>query len=243
MINFFIKLSFVALKLINRENIMNKIILTFLFCLYASFLSAQQMYLTNINGDPVLTKTYTEIIGSAFLSDNWIYGTVTTINGKTYKNINLKYDLFKDEPYFKQKENDEGLYAFTEKIKTFTLVNLGVEETYLMGFPAVDNYTPDSYYQVLGKINENYFLKKTIKTISESRPYNSSTTEKTFIELQVYYLFKDGKMIKFKPSKKEFLANFPAQSEKINAYLKTNDVDFKNGKDLGGLFSHILGAN
>jgi hypothetical protein len=229
--------------LFNLENIMNKFIITILISLSANLLSAQQMYLTNINGDPVFTKTYTEIKGSAFLSDLWLEGTAVTVNGATYKNIKLKYDLFKDQPYFKQKEADEGLYSFTETIKTFTLINLNVEETYMLGFPAVDNLTNDSYYLVLGQYQGNYLLKKTIKTVSESRPYNSTSTEKTFMEQQVYYLLKDGKMSRFKPSKKEFLTYFPNQTEKINTYLKANDVDFKNAAELGKLFNHILVTN
>jgi hypothetical protein len=221
---------------------MNKIILTFLLCLSASFLSAQQVNLTTINGEPITTKAYTEIIGSVFYIDKWIEGDVSTVDGKVFKGVNLKYDTFKDLLYFKQRNNDD-LYLFTDKIKSFTLLTVNGEEKFISGFLPVDNFTNNSYYQVLGKNEENYFLKKSIKSILENKPYNSAIVEKTFTEIQVYYLFKDGKMIKFKPSKKEFLANFPAQSEKINAYLKTNDVDFKNGKDLGGLFSHILGAN
>ena len=222
---------------------MNKFIITIFICLSVKLLSAQQMYLTNINGDPVFTKTYTEIIGSAFLSDNWLEGTATTINGATYKNIKLKYDLYKDQPYFKQKESEEGLFSFTEKIKTFTLNYLNEEQIFLMGFPVVDNLNQNSYYQVVGVHKENYLLKKIIKTVSESRPYNSTITEKTFMEQQVYYLFRDGKMYRFKPSKKEFLAYFPNQTEKINTYLKANDIDFKNTADLGKLFNLIEESN
>jgi hypothetical protein len=221
---------------------MKKITLSILLSVYTLLSTAQQMYLTNINGDPVLTRSYTDVIGSAFLYDNWVEGSVFTLNRKNYIKINLKYDLVKDQPYFKQKDN-ENLFSFTEKIKSFTLLNNNNEENYISGFPAVDNFSEDSYYQVLGTGKDVYLLKKNVKSISESRPYNSSNIEKTFVDNKVYYLFKNGKMEKFKPSKKEFLALFPAQSDQINSYLKAENVDFKNDQDLGKLFNHIVGLN
>lgn len=81
-------------------------------------------------------------------------------------------------------------------------------------------------------------LIKNYKIIIETKPYNSPTVEKKYEEIKSYYILKDGKINLFKPSRKDILMIFEDKSEKIDSYLKSEKIDFKNNIDLVKVFKY-----
>lgn len=195
----------------------------------------------DITGKPVMLKDYTNVTGFPYLNDNWTKGSVTTMKGKVYNNLFLKYDLVEDVVYFKS-DKDESL-LFIDPIKSFELDLDNNIESFTNGFLSVDNYTYLSYYQVIFKGDKMTLLIKDKKYISETKPYNSATTERKFIENNTYYIFRNGKMEKFKPSKKDILALFNDKSEQVSSFIKTSNIDFKNNIDLVKVFDFYYSLN
>ncbi len=193
-------------------------------------------YQQDVQGRPILAITYTDVIGTPFLFDNWIKGTVWLENGSVYKEVFLKYSSFNDELFFKNPK-DEILLAFVLPVKSFSL-EIGTE-TYLYrnGFPEIDNFGKKTFYRVLfdGGIT---FLVKNYKTMMENKPYNSATIEKKFVENNGYYVFKDGAMKRFKPTKKDFLELFSTKASEIETFIKKEKIDFKNNSDLIKIFEY-----
>ncbi|HYK76615.1 MAG TPA: hypothetical protein VEV16_06545 [Daejeonella sp.] len=45
-----------------------------------------------LTGTPLVAKNYTDIEGSPYLFDDWVWGEVKLVNGTVYPNIPLKFD-------------------------------------------------------------------------------------------------------------------------------------------------------
>ncbi|MBK0382009.1 hypothetical protein I5M32_03475 [Pedobacter sp. SD-b] len=207
--------------------------ITILFFFIIS-LNTKAQYLQDISGKPLSFKAYTDVIGNPYLYDYWSDGSVVTKGGVTHDKLALKYDIVKDEIYFMADKNIP--MAFVDSIKTFVLDKVTGKEIFTNGFPEVDNFDNKSFYQVLFKGSDVLLLFKASKYITETKAYGSATTEKKFNENNSYYLYKDGKMEKFKPSKKEFLQIFKDQGAQVETFLKKENIDFKNNLDLVKVF-------
>ena len=192
-----------------------------------------QVYLRDILGRPIRELSFVDVIGSPFANDEFLKGNVILNNDDEYENVPLKYNTYNDELYFKNAK-DEMLLSFVIPVKCFKLAG----QTYLNGFPEIDNFTKKSFYGLLAG-NKIKLLFKSYKTILETRPYNSPHAEKRFESYKAYFILKEGKMYRFKPSRKELLDLFDSSSPKIEEYIKKEKVYFKNDSDLVKIFDFI----
>jgi hypothetical protein len=193
-------------------------------------------YIQDIQGKPLMEMSYTDVTGTPYLYDSWTKGSVELENGAVYRDIELKFSVFKDELFFKN-TNDETMMAFVLPVKSFLLERGVQKDLYRNSFPDIDDFNQKTYYQVLFDGNIK-LLFKAYKSLLEIKPYNSATTEKKFSDNSNYYLFIDGTIKRIKPSKKEFLEIFKDKTIEIDSYLKNEKVDFKNNKDLTKLFEY-----
>jgi hypothetical protein len=211
--------------------------LTLLFIFITAIsLKAQtyQTYVHDIDGKPISLRNYTNVTGSPYLNDTWNKGSIITESGKTFVDIQLKYNIVEDVIYFNSDKNEPKL--FVEPVKSFEFDNDGIRKNFSNGFPDVDNFNYSTYYQILYKGAKASLLYKNSKYITEAKAYGSATIEKKFTDNSSYYILRNGSMEKFKPSKKEILALFNDKSNEVNSYLKKSDIDFKNNADLAKVF-------
>lgn len=164
--------------------------------------------LTDMNGRVWMVNTYAEIKGSPFLVENWVQGNVKFANGKVLNNIALKYDQIKDELLFKGKNNED--YYFSDPVKEFSLTYIDKDQEFNRkfsnGFPASKNLTDKSFYEIIvdGKVK---LLKKNMKSITETKEFNSATVVKEVNENIGYYLAKGNELIPIKKMDVKTLAN------------------------------------
>lgn len=206
------------------------LILIFTISLKAQFIQN----LPDLQGKPLSESTYSNVSGTIYLYADWVKGTVEQGNKISYKDVELKYNTYKDELFFKNPK-DGSMLSFVLPVTSFSLAINGKIEIYRNGFPAIDNFNTNSFYQVIfdGGIK---LLFKSFKTLIEVKPYNSTTTEKKFIDNSVYYVLKDNVMTKFKPTRKDFLELFNSKSNEIDAFIKKEKIDFKQNQDLAKVF-------
>ncbi|MCY7291618.1 MAG: hypothetical protein LH615_05480 [Ferruginibacter sp.] len=195
--------------------------------------SKAQVYLQNIQGTLIKGKSFTDVIGSPFLNDEFVNGNVALTNGDEFDGVPLKYSSYDDELFFKNPK-DGSLLGFVVPVKSFELLG----QNYIRGLPAVDNFTENSYYVLIAD-SKVKLLFKNYKTIIENKLYGSANTEKKFEDNKVYYVFKEGKMLRFKPSKKGLLEIFSDKTTEIDSYLKKEKVDFKSNDELAKVFKYF----
>ena len=204
---------------------------TILLLLFINGVSKAQ-FLQDIQGRVITEQSYTDVIGSPFLNDAFVNGNVILTNGVKFQSVALKYSSYNDELFFKNPK-DESLLSFVVPVKSFELLG----QMYINGFPAIDNFTENSFYQLIANSSVKLLLKN-YKTILENKAYNSASTEKKFEDNKIYYVFRDGKMKRFKPSKKDLMETFADKSSEIDVFLKKEKVDFKNNADLVKVFEY-----
>jgi hypothetical protein len=204
---------------------------TILLLLLINGISKAQ-FLQDVQGRPIFESKHVDVVGTPFLNENWVSGTIVLQNGLIYKDILLKYSEYDDELFFKNLK-DNSMMSFVQPVKSFELLG----KKYENGLPAIDNFTQQSFYELItdGKVK---LLFKTYKTILESKPYNSATTEKKFQDYKAYYILRDDKINRFKPSKKDVLETFKDKNLEIDAFIKREKVDFKNNADLDKVFKY-----
>lgn len=202
---------------------------------------AQNMYMSDVSGRPIVGNIYENVTGSPYLSADWISGSVELTDAKVYNNVSLKYDEINDDVIFKGKD---GVAMAADNVKQFKLAPYGdVKDSTLFrsGFPAVKSNTVKGFYEVLvdGKVK---LLKKTSKRINTSREYNSASVDKTVIASSTYYLFtQNGNMIFISKDKKSILKELTGKEAELNTFISAEKLNLKNDADLAKLVTYYNG--
>lgn len=193
----------------------------------------------DVNGRPVLERKYTDVEGNPYLTEQWLKGSVTLVSGESYNNLMLKYDLVKNEPLF-QNSNGEVM-TFVNPVRQFTLTGAANSEKsdllFRNGFKAADGGTAETFYQVLSE-GETPLLKKVVKVVDETKAFNSATAVKTFQQVQMYFLVKDGLPLKVRKEKKVILEALGDHSPELEDYIKTNKLNLKSEPALVSLVTY-----
>lgn len=207
--------------------------------------AAAQFAVVDNMGQPILSKPYTDVQGSAYLYDNWMKGSVTNGKNVTYEGVYLKYDQVADELTFKSESGEAKI--FTQPITEFT-INVGTDDAVLAtrvfrkGFVPVDGASPNTFYEVLAD-GQTQLLKRTSKSIFEELPYGSSTKVKKFQAELHYYLSKDAKLTKIRNDKKALLKALSNKETELETYIKNNKLDLKKDADLAKVVDYYNSIN
>ncbi|WP_129717194.1 hypothetical protein [Pedobacter sp. SYP-B3415] len=196
-----------------------------------------QNYIEDRAGRPIKSSANVDITGDPMLFPDWVQGTVELAGNKSYKDVYLNMNLIDQEIVFKGKSGEK--LAFTEDVTSVVFNDTESARKRLIkkGYPAANGITPSDFLEVLAD-GSLTLLKKNSKIIWQEKVYNSATTKQTVIPKNVYYLFDKtaNKISVLKPSKSAIVAQLSKHKSEIDAYLKTNKIDFANDQDLTKLF-------
>lgn len=191
-------------------------------------------------GKPIIMKTYTDIVGSPYLSDDWAKGVVKLDNGDTYKdNLYLKYNQLNDELYFRSK-NDETL-AFVNSVKEFTITygndNVIEEKHYKNGFKNIPGANSNTNFEILAD-GTVQLLKRVSVTISESKEFNSAVIKKAFERNYKYYLIIGNNVSQVRSDKNTILKVLGNKRGEVETYIKTNKLNLKSDSELAQVIKY-----
>ena len=193
----------------------------------------QQIFLSDVNGRAFENK-YADINGSAYLFPDFKFATIELAYGRKYANVKARLILVENEVNFIASNGEEGyigkgmvhVISFNDSskqgIKTYT---------FQTGFPKTDNQTVIHFYQVLvtGKIA---LMKSINKNIEEHLNELSGEKSKEFAVRENIYLQIGGELKRIKKEGSFFLEAMSDQKDLINAYIKSNKVNFKAEEQL-----------
>ncbi|MDB5122319.1 MAG: hypothetical protein JWP94_448 [Mucilaginibacter sp.] len=201
---------------------------------------AHAQFAENINGVPMRTISgYTNVSGSPFLSDQWAKGMVKMADGRTFKDVLLKYDQLKDELYFQDKKKDTLI--FVDPVREFKM-EYGAgdelhEKLFRNGYKNIPNSTENSFFEVLSD-GTAQLLKRTTKSISESKEYNSTTVVQRFDDNVKYYIIVSERVLPIKKDKKSILTALSNKQPQLESFMRTNNINLKNDEDLSKLMAY-----
>jgi hypothetical protein len=188
------------------------------------------------------------INGTPYVFEKFGMGKVIFVNGMESVDSNLNYSYFDHKLYYTQKN---GLYVVNQQAKSFELNSVDKENNkiakqFMCLFPSVDDNTPATFYEVLGKGDNFQLLKYTHKRIKETVVYGGAPT-KEYVSDDLFYIYdkETKKMLSMGgalslKSVKKTLPNYAAQ---IDAYLNTNKLNLKKEEDMIQLLQQLKASS
>ena len=182
--------------------------------------------------------------GTPYVFEKFGQGKIVFVNGMESVDSNLNYSLVDHKLYYTQKN---GLYVVNQQAKEFNLYGVDKEKNkiskqFMCLFPSVDENTPATFYEVLGKGDNLQLLKYTSKRIKESAVYGGAPLKEYVLD-DLFYLYDKvakkmialGSAISLKSIKK----GLPSYSVQIDALMNTSKLNLKKEEDMIQLLQQL----
>jgi hypothetical protein len=193
----------------------------------------------NIRGRPIVNKDNNNIEGSPLLSDDWSKGTVYFRDGGIAKDIEIKFNLEKNEVYFNR--NGE-LFLFNDPVLSFRIL-LQVEGNadellFRSGYPVNGRFSKETLYEVIADGPKFQLVNYRFSYPSDIYVYGSTGSKKKFTPSEEIYVYDVafGKMTKVKRNESTISDALPDLRAKINQLTTANKLKLKSNDDLKKLF-------
>jgi hypothetical protein len=175
------------------------------------------------NGTPAMNTKFTKVVeGTPYFTDEWLSSTIVLDNGREYKNIKTKVDLFDHELRYLDDKGKELIASknIREVVLFDSVRNMNFRFFHSSSLPVVTGLN-EGWYQWLHSGNATLY-KYFKKSISENKPYGSATTEQSISTAEQYLVLYNNVLLEIKRIKDapSVLSNKKAELE---AYLKTKD--------------------
>jgi len=184
----------------------------------------------DVTGKPFTSKSKLNVEGSPMLSDTWYEGMVIFEKGQSINKIELQFNLYENELYFKK---DDQVYTFADAVREFSIPFNDEGEIRILKFR--NGYSPQhkrdlkSFYQVLADGKKLQLLKYVSMIVREIWEYSAPV--KKHYELKEELFIQDnlsGELIAIKKDRQSLIKALPAYSSSINKLAKENDLDLNS---------------
>ena len=188
------------------------------------------------------------ILGTPYVFEKFSVGKVVFVNGMESVDSSLNYSYFDHKLYFTK---NNGLYVVNQQAKAFVLNSIdkdnnNVSKQFMCLFPSVDDNTPATFYEVLGKGDNFQLLKYTHKRIKETVVYGGAPT-KEYVSDDLFYIYDKAakKMLSLgsSHSSKAVKKVLPDATAQIDAIINSNKLNLKKEEDMIQLLQLIKTAS
>lgn len=222
--------------------------ITILFCLLASLpglsqqrfdaINSQNMFLQDVNGNPLMLRSNYDIQGSPYYSDTYCRANIKVIKGKTYTGIEVKLNLEDNRIIYKIADGKEMEAIVPIEFIEFTdCLDNGNPVIFRSGFPAVDNQTYAHFYQVLDSGNVQLLKFRKIN-FTDQKPYGSGSVLRKYEVNTSYYAYSPGKgMVPLGRGNEQALQALSDKKSQVNNFISDRNIRMKKEDDLVKLFS------
>ena len=202
------------------------------------------------NAVQTFDERYEGVQGTPFLLDQWTLGRVAQRDGKAFTNVQLKYDLYRDEIVVKH-PYDHAVIPEKHTVTEFSL--RGESDADSLHFILVDylpnyrKFPPNHFAQVLyGGLQDSktstllaVHEKKLIKADFQGA-YSADRRYDEFSEIMTsYYLIKpDGQTDRFKPTTGSVRRLLKDKKGAVSKYLADETVNLEDPHELARLIEH-----
>lgn len=215
---------------------MKKISTAILLFFFATAAYSQSMVLHDpVSARVFNTTRYSNILGTPFLFDKWITGSVLTPRG-IYKDIQLKLDAYDNTLYFNR---DEKLFEFEDQITGFVLMPNPADSSSYLRFRkglSATGLKSEQYLQIMSE-GKMTLYKLDTKILSEVNQINQGVIQ-SFTNATRYYVMKNNTLQQIKLGKAEILGVLSDKKQQVEAYVDKNNLSFKRDKDVAIIFNY-----
>ena len=176
-----------------------------------------------VGGEPFVNVKFVNLVeGTPYFNEDWLKAVVVDKADHQYKDVSVKIDLVDNNVHYLDEKQKEMI--LTTPVKEVVLTNASGDNfkfVHSSSFEKSVNVSKEGW--LLWLCTGQASLYKTfVKTLSETRPYGSATTEQRIQTTEKYLIlynnaFLEARKIKDVPS---VLAN---KKKELEAFLKNND--------------------
>jgi len=162
-------------------------------------------------------KKHTNVLGNEFLfSPLWLKGDVM-INGQTFRDKDLRYDIFNDELLIRR--HDGVIISLNKEAVSGFVLNIDNTQYRFSNFGNSDESGLKGYANVLYEGRTSLLLKsaKEINPLGYQRIYD------VFYLTEYLYVMKDDKLLRVR-SRKRLLDFLDDKHEELKKYIRTNKI-------------------
>ena len=187
----------------------------------------------NIRGRPFTNPDASNIEGTPLLNQDWGKGTVYFKDGAVAQNIDLKFNLEKNELYFNR---DGEMFVFNDPILSFRMTyssSTGKKEVHFRsGYPVNGRLLKETFYEVLEDGAKFQFVAYRFTYLADSYRYGGQS-KKLFTENEELYIYdvSFGKISKIKRSESSLAEALPDLKDKVSTIIRDQKLKLKSNDD------------
>ncbi len=211
----------------------NYFFIAFLLACLANSATAQMVTIMNwSSGKPIANSRYAEIVGSAFLDDEFLPGRITLKDG-TKAEVNLRFNAYNNTL---EVEKDKEAYSVSSAaVAQFTTTQGGDTILFQNNFSGISGGTDTTFY-IVRYFNENAtYLERYAREIkTRDAEFNSASKGKYFAIKRTFYIGTTENGFKFVRKKRNsVLKAFPEKyASDLKSYAKSNNLKCKKHSDI-----------
>jgi hypothetical protein len=215
------------------------LIIALLIITFSGFTQIANMH--TAGGEVIKEKKYVGIEGSAYLTEEWNSGTFIDVDGKNRGDHKLRYNIYDDEVETIREGKEISLnHRIVKEFQIYGLEEGDLVNKYIFrsGYPANDEFSEKSFYQVLADNGDYKLLKKHSCKITqfESKGYGANTVTEKFLQSTKYFIYSENDGFrKVSKSKKSIYDTFPEYEDELKSYIKKNKLNIKKDEDFAQL--------
>jgi hypothetical protein len=199
---------------------------------------ALQLYNENkfISKSDKSTLTEIDIEGSPYLREEFVNGSIYTVQKVQFEEVPLRYNIFNDELEFKTPTNEVLALATPDIVEKVVmgdtiLVFLSYEES---------NKVKNGYFVLLEEGKASLFVKPGViyKKATPPAAYKDPEPAKFQKISDEYYLGFGAGLVKQVNNKKNLVAAFPDNQDKIEKYISKNKIKTNKPESLTELVKY-----
>lgn len=169
--------------------------------------------------------------GNPYLFKDWLDGVVTFKSGRVVTQFKLRFDCVHNRLML---QFDGAAFAAESQVKEFVLYTGGRKNKdsliFRKGFPAIDKYTDDTYYQVLTN-GKAVLLRLPTKVLMEEKQLVGNNSRSSLSDEDFYYLLQDGVMMALPKDKNGLVQKLPVQSDGMKQFVAQQTLRMDKAED------------
>lgn len=193
-------------------------------------------FLNDANGKPFKSIRNFEEEGSPYFSADYVKCNIQLLNGKTYRDIPIKFNQLTGEIIFKTSEGQEML--MTNPFQRIELQHEGKSYVFRSGFPAIDKQNDMSVYQLLDS-GTAVLLKYTAVQYQDKQTYNSPNIVRTYTKKESHYAWTSTQgLVRIPKKEDEWPGFFGNHQAEMNSFIQKENIKLRKEEDVIKLFQH-----
>lgn len=193
---------------------------------------AMDFFRTNkvLSGDWKTTLTEADIKGSPYSSDEFINGTIYTIQKLKYVDVSMRYNIYNDQLEFKSTDGEVMAIAAPDLIET---VELGDLKMVYIPY-SVSKKIRKGYFTVIAEGNASFYLRQEIifKKATEPGAYKEAEPAMFDRRPDKFFIRVGTSEAKLVDNKKDLLEAFPDKQGELEGFVKKNKIKPNSQEDL-----------